>query len=92
MRSTIRWGALAALTALAASCSERRIDCFDICVHVEACTVVNIDVTQCTDLCVAYARQSAANEVQAEACNDCLDDFSCGSCRGICDFVIAPIE
>lgn len=81
--------------ALLGGCSEERWDCRDICQTVQACVIVDIDVSDCTDLCTSYAFTNDATEVQAEACNDCLDVNACVGadfCSDVCSFVIAPID
>jgi hypothetical protein len=95
MRSSIFLMVIVSATALVAGCSEERYDCRDICDTVQACMAVNIDVSECTNLCTSYAFSGEAAEAQAEACNECLDSTACGGaqvCENACGFVIAPID
>jgi len=95
MKNSMLWIVMVAVATLGIGCSEERFDCRDICETVQACVAVDVDVSDCTDLCTQYAFSSSAAEVQAENCNDCLDVNACGLaavCDNVCSFVIAPID
>lgn len=65
------------------------IECTMACEHYDDCVGDSYDATDCIDRCETYSDQSAANEDQVRACDECLDDANCSpTCNEVCSGII----
>lgn len=69
---------------------DQRVDCLEICDRYSEC-VEEIDVTACTDACEERIDVEPGLEAQADQCEDCLDNRSCGEIEDAGCFDNCPV-
>lgn len=77
----LTWVALLGLGAVLGGC---RSDCGVWCDKRKECFSADLDVEQCTDECVDWAKEDQARQERAAECADCVGQRTCAEVLQSC--------